>query len=159
MKIIKQAQVEKIQITPKTIFGLNMTQKSLLDHVARRVELKKEDVIDKVISAGLRAIIENNCTLPCPLKLHVEKGFNKSEKKVANKATQEERKSLSHEHLKICFENQTNCSKSELVKKLKEITGTGESTCYRVISRGGYLSRFLKDIGGGRVELNPEVDI
>jgi len=74
LSLIKDKQDKNliVGITPKTFLDLNLTQKSLLDQVARRVELKKEDVIDKVISAGLRAIIGNDNTLPCPLKFSVQ---------------------------------------------------------------------------------------
>lgn len=67
--------------------------------------------------------------------------------------TDDERESITEDHLRAAFEKSTELKSGDLVKKLQKSSGAGESTCWRAIGEDGYLRVFLMRSGFAKVKL------
>ena len=65
----------------------------------------------------------------------------------------DERESITEEHLRAAFEKTPELKSGELVKKLQKSSGAGESTCWRAIGEDGYLRVHLARSGFGKLKL------
>jgi hypothetical protein len=69
----------------------------------------------------------------------------------------ERRHRITEAQLRSCFKDKSELSRKQLVEKLVETSGSGESTCWRVTGDRGYLRGLLRKTNRGTFVLEPSL--